>query len=1170
MRRQQSSSFAVVVVALVFVADLHSRRPVTSAPNHITAYNLRGTSDRFRKALPVPSYLLPMSPSSSRRRRRCLYQARGLAASGVTVQHGQQLNHRTRLPSSGCRFGFALRRPPGVFDSSANTYVCFGPSFAFFEIETTATNPPVFYRPSSPYLKRRTGEANSLSGSAPKWTFSADWGCHRFDTNLFRMHPLLLGVLQQRDFHSAGELYNISHYDIITDLHSALVKVKQIFCDITYIDSTNDQKVVEIVLGCITTAIRETNCMETYAAGLVDVLEACLSHRMYRMNSTGQIQDTPHCKIASDLLGSLFLFYAKKSVMTVTIPVAIKALNCGNVELARNTTSYLSLAAIHNGRILAQFAIQIISNIMNGNYALVRVLPQVYQENREPFHAHLPQIFKLLHHSDSDISEKLSLLQLASSVANTKPDLIIPHLSDFEEFLRNPSTCTAVLHIFLSLISMNRSNSLIDQLSPLRSAARSTHCQNNLATIAKVVGVIGRINDRLATIAVHDLLDLCQKSNTSNLPILLKEVEGVAEKFPASVAVHLETIQDVCDRQSTTQKSWLRIRALCMEENRNKSRHFESATPDEVTIIPVVGNDDRSQDSLDNYKRISYISDAPIISSGIRTTVDVSDSYLNNPREIEFDRDMRSMVDFYNRNRPDYENRSRASLTPSNGTRTTANANDSILDTSRLTDIDRDLRTVLEWSKQKNLLEQSDTRSRNSFALNTPNNRSQNENITIVETPLSASKRSVQSNYSQIRPPPSYQPPKENSLSVPSPTPFSHTAVQIGKDGRVRPISMNNRRYPNWIPSTNSLTSYETTFPANCGPVTTTKVESRSGSATHILNGEQPSSLNGCQSTVDMETATRSSRANSDWTNDFERGDVVKQFVEHRRSKIRRFISELAVKYPIPIQCTVEGSKGSKHRMRVHLACQMRDSHCLYDGESMFAFKTHIAPTWLHLMFLQMEVMSMENDGPVLCQNSEQFKTLNHCWECLPSVCTKNRPFVTLVTSAFPGLKDQAQMLKELQDSRYFDSFSYNAQKKMWCCFSCNHPERVRSILRPDNSPLLEGQLKEKRGRWRFLKRWHTKYFTLSSAALTCTGESSCSAATDRMICPSIDLRKIRSVKSLSRGRKSRKNLPRAFEIFTDDDRSYVLKASDQNKAEEWFQCLQIAVAQAHRETATA
>ncbi|EJW74110.1 hypothetical protein WUBG_14983, partial [Wuchereria bancrofti] len=70
----------------------------------------------------------------------------------------------------------------------------------------------------------------------------------------------------------------------------------------------------------------------------------------------------------------------------------------------------------------------------------------------------------------------------------------------------------------------------------------------------------------------------------------------------------------------------------------------------------------------------------------------------------------------------------------------------------------------------------------------------------------------------------------------------------------------------------------------------------------------------------------------------------------------------------------------------------------------------------------------------------------------------------------------------------------------------------------------------------------------------------------DKIISPALDLRKIRSVKSLGKGRKSRKSLPKAFEIFTDDDISYVLKANDQNKAEEWIQCLQIAVAQAHKE----
>lgn len=122
--------------------------------------------------------------------------------------------------------------------------------------------------------------------------------------------------------------------------------------------------------------------------------------------------------------------------MTVAIPVAIKALNNANQDLVNKLTSYLSLAAIHNGRILAQYSIQIITNIINGiifystfmyilgNYSLVRVLPQVYPENREPFHAHLSPLLKLLHYSTIEISEKLSLLQLASMITNTKPEVI--------------------------------------------------------------------------------------------------------------------------------------------------------------------------------------------------------------------------------------------------------------------------------------------------------------------------------------------------------------------------------------------------------------------------------------------------------------------------------------------------------------------------------------------------------------------------------------------------------------------------------------------------------------------------------------------------------------------------------------------------------------------------
>ena len=40
------------------------------------------------------------------------------------------------------------------------------------------------------------------------------------------------------------------------------------------------------------------------------------------------------------------------------------------------------------------------------------------------------------------------------------------------------------------------------------------------------------------------------------------------------------------------------------------------------------------------------------------------------------------------------------------------------------------------------------------------------------------------------------------------------------------------------------------------------------------------------------------------------------------------------------------------------------------------------------------------------------------------------------------------------------------------------------------------------------------------------------------------------------------RGLPRAFEIFT-DSKTYVLKAQDEKHAEEWLQCINVAVAQA-------
>ena len=54
---------------------------------------------------------------------------------------------------------------------------------------------------------------------------------------------------------------------------------------------------------------------------------------------------------------------------------------------------------------------------------------------------------------------------------------------------------------------------------------------------------------------------------------------------------------------------------------------------------------------------------------------------------------------------------------------------------------------------------------------------------------------------------------------------------------------------------------------------------------------------------------------------------------------------------------------------------------------------------------------------------------------------------------------------------------------------------------------------------------------------------------------------KIQSVKAVKKGMR---DIPKAFEIFT-TDQTYVFKVKDGKNAEQWVQCLQIAVARSQK-----
>jgi protein melted len=53
------------------------------------------------------------------------------------------------------------------------------------------------------------------------------------------------------------------------------------------------------------------------------------------------------------------------------------------------------------------------------------------------------------------------------------------------------------------------------------------------------------------------------------------------------------------------------------------------------------------------------------------------------------------------------------------------------------------------------------------------------------------------------------------------------------------------------------------------------------------------------------------------------------------------------------------------------------------------------------------------------------------------------------------------------------------------------------------------------------------------------------------------------SIRSVKVSKEGRRNIPKAFEIFT-NDKTFILKAKDGSNAQEWVQCL--SVAKAHNE----
>ncbi|XP_066247641.1 protein melted [Euwallacea similis] len=914
-----------------------------------------------------------------------------------------------------------------------------------------------------------------------------------------KMHELFMQVLKNRDLSRAGDLFSVPDAIIVNDLTNVIKEITAIASLSDYVNNDNDQSVVEICITRVTSCIRETGSIEQHCDALVNLLESCLHHNLQVSNRD---EDPPHAKISSDIISCIFLNYSRKSVMQRALPVAVKFLHKGNKELSRNMASYLSLAAMEHANLLTPHVQPIIDSIISGNYPLCRVLPNIYEVSPEPFQGHAMALVSLLPHCDNQ--EKLALLNLFSLMAKDNPALLEASVPQLCEYLSSPTTVTATMQIFLHMAE-KQPLLLADHVSAMKQAAQR-HPQT-VCLAAQVIGAVGKLSKDRAQDALNFVLEYLPKADRGSQSTLLREATLLCSSYP--VLFTDRVLAGVRQRHHTST---------------NQLAQNSQVTSGGVTIVKVGGQPAEKvvpQSVGGGYTRRAKLGDSR--STGRLHTAQNSNTH-----------------------------RSMTRLNVAGGS---------------VGGLHKSM-TKLSTSREMNNIP-------NSYALPL-------SPITVIGSKWAGTNVKVSSGgvtVTTISPPRIQRPLSQGPLSLlnnhlgqttispisstPLPVPINSNSVTVSS-GYTGPSSSSNQ--VNILTTGTSLTtqnipiipsspppemlnisqSLVNSAPSNgsgnvnvCGPMTVISRRSNNNTSVTIIN--QNSVANQRMSVFEP----------------YPMRDTIQHFCEKHLDKIKLYMDSVCLKIPYPAKCIIE-EKRQKKSAKLHFACQARGEHCLY-SKTYFTMTTRNPRIWIHLMFLSLQA----RHSHALSSRDAQVASLKHCWDILKA---ENKTFLTLVTSAFPCSKDQEALLSELRHAGYFDVFQVcppniggstdtlessgplnSIGGVKWGCFLCVHPEKAMGFLRGDAQPVIEGQLKEKKGKWRLFRRWRTRYFTLSGAHLSCKGSSGGE---------SIDVNQIRSVR-VSRGAR---NIPKAFEIFT-ENQTLILKPSDGKNAEEWVQCLSIVVA---------
>ncbi|XP_060234382.1 ventricular zone-expressed PH domain-containing protein homolog 1 isoform X7 [Meriones unguiculatus] len=302
------------------------------------------------------------------------------------------------------------------------------------------------------------------------------------------MHQLFRLVLGQKDLSRAGDLFSLDDAEIEDSLTEALEQIKVISSSLDYQTNNNDQAVVEICITRITTAIRETESIEKHARALVGLWDSCLEHNL---RPAGKDEDTPHAKIASDIMSCILQNYNRTPVMVLAVPIAVKFLHRGNKELCRNMSNYLSLAAITKADLLADHTDGIIKSILQGNAMLLRVLPAVYEKQPQPINRHLVELLALM--SQLEQTEQYHLLRLLHVAAKRKDVEVVQKCVPFLiRHLKDSTHNDIILNILIEIAGYEplALNSFLPMLKEI--GERFPYL---IGQMARIFGAVGRVDE---------------------------------------------------------------------------------------------------------------------------------------------------------------------------------------------------------------------------------------------------------------------------------------------------------------------------------------------------------------------------------------------------------------------------------------------------------------------------------------------------------------------------------------------------------------------------------------------------------------------------------------------------------------------------------------------------